>query len=371
MNILISCCAALEAAPAMALGLAKGLADNGVGVWALLSSRVSNKKAWEADPRITCVYIDTILDSKERLSKEIKFSLVERGRVRKAFKGICFDFVIHPMPHRWEKRINRLVNKDKTLVTVHDPVHHSGTSKRIERMQNAFVEMADGVIVLTESFVDSVSSIYGINADRVIYIPLGNLTPEEQDGVKSPVSYRPDAYNFLFFGRICEYKGLDVLSKAYAKLAVEYADISLTVVGNGDFSRYQNEYAALPNCTIVNRYIEDAEIPKLFDGENLILLLPYLDATQSGVIPTALSRGVPIIASNAGGLSEQLAGGKYGALVSSGVVDGLYEAMRRVVSDPSYYASLKECSARGGSVHSWSAIGRQLLGKLREFNIRK
>lgn len=52
--------------------------------------------------------------------------------------------------------------------------------------------------------------------------------------------------------------------------------------------------------------MEDEEVESIFSGENLVAVLPYLDATQSGVVLTAMDYGVPVIATDTGGLSEQI-----------------------------------------------------------------
>ena len=59
----------------------------------------------------------------------------------------------------------------------------------------------------------------------------------------------------------------------------------MTVAGSGDFSKYDSMFKELPQVDIVNRYIEDKEIDNYFSIPNTILVLPYLDASQSGVIP--------------------------------------------------------------------------------------
>lgn len=86
----------------------------------------------------------------------------------------------------------------------------------------------------------------------------------------------------------------------------------MTVAGSGDFSKYDSMFKELPQVDIVNRYIEDKEIDNYFSIPNTILVLPYLDASQSGVIPVALEYKIPIIASDAGGLKEQMNNGDFG-----------------------------------------------------------
>ena len=73
----------------------------------------------------------------------------------------------------------------------------------------------------------------------------------------------------MFFGRIAENKGLDILAEAYRKVYDELDNsVSLSVIGNGDFSLYEKLYRHLSNVTIINRWIEDREVESIFLGHN-------------------------------------------------------------------------------------------------------
>ena len=67
----------------------------------------------------------------------------------------------------------------------------------------------------------------------------------------------------------------------------------------------------------MDRYIENEAVPKLFREADLVVL-PYLSATQSGVVPLAYQFDVPVIASDVGGLSEVVIHGKTGYLTPVG-----------------------------------------------------
>ena len=60
------------------------------------------------------------------------------------------------------------------------------------------------------------------------------------------------------------------------------------------------------------------------------VVLPYLSATGSGVIPLAYRYGCPVIASRVGGIPDVVADGSTGWLVESGNAVALADAIRRV-----------------------------------------
>lgn len=170
--------------------------------------------------------------------------------------------------------------------------------------------------------------------------------------------------NFLFFGRIQKYKGLHVLSKAFEKVQKQYPDAYLTVAGSGDFSEYKEEYAALKNVTVMNKYITDDEIAYLFSKPNTVVVMPYIDATQSGITGMAYNYETPIISTDTGGLREQLFDGEVGIFAKSGDVDDLAEKMIRFITDPDLYTEQKKLMQDSKEKMSWKYLTNELLEQL-------
>ena len=130
----------------------------------------------------------------------------------------------------------------------------------------------------------------------------------------------------LFFGKIRKYKGLAVLLEAMPRV-LSQVDCRLMIVGEfyDPIDRYGEiiRKLKLENCVVIdNRYVENEEVPGIFAQADL-LVLPYLTASQSAVAQIALSNGLPVIASDAGGLSEAILDGVNGLLFPPGDVDAL------------------------------------------------
>jgi glycosyltransferase involved in cell wall biosynthesis len=107
----------------------------------------------------------------------------------------------------------------------------------------------------------------------------------------------------LCFGRLRTYKGLDLLAAALARVSGE---IQVRVVGRGPETAALDALRALPGVTVENRWVPEAEIGALLSWSDA-LILPYREASQSGVAAAAVAAGRPVIATRVGGLSEQLA----------------------------------------------------------------
>jgi len=122
-----------------------------------------------------------------------------------------------------------------------------------------------------------------------------------------PVGERADGpHRLLCFGRLLPYKGLDLLAGALASLPQDVA-VSVRVVGCGPESPALDALRACPNVTVENRWVPETEIGALLAWSDA-LILPYREASQSGVAAAALAAGRPVIATRVGGLREQLSG---------------------------------------------------------------
>ena len=122
----------------------------------------------------------------------------------------------------------------------------------------------------------------------------------------------------LYFGFIRNYKGLDLLIKAFGSLDESY---ELVIAGEsyGDFSGYEKliEQTGIKKRVKLHiRYIEEKEIPVFFSAAD-VCVLPYKTATQSGIIGMAYHFNLPVIATNVGGLAEMIEDEKTGLIVDS------------------------------------------------------
>ena len=128
--------------------------------------------------------------------------------------------------------------------------------------------------------------------------------PPFQYGVTTPAVPHDGPARLLCFGRLLPYKGLDLLDAALARLGPR-ADYVLRIVGSGPDSPELAALAARPGVTVENRWVGEAEMPALIAWADL-LVLPYREASQSGVAATALAARRRVISTRVGGLIEQL-----------------------------------------------------------------
>jgi len=134
----------------------------------------------------------------------------------------------------------------------------------------------------------------------------------------------------LFFGFVRPYKGVEYIIRAMPQI-LERVDAHLLIVG--EFWSPESHYRALIDqlglshaVGIVNRYVPNEEVALYFTAADLVVL-PYLEATQSAVVPIAYGFERPVLTTRVGGLPEVVKDGETGFLVPPADTEALAETV--------------------------------------------
>lgn len=362
-SVLINYLGRKNAGPVFSIEFARAIAKNGYKVYAIIAAGADNVKEWEDEELFEEVFIIYTYNSNFEFVKETaRFFSKVRRQIKKHYQNEVFDFIICPFYHPWATFVNDIIRSKSVITVCHDPISHSGSNKIYEFMFDHFIRSSDFVVVLTRSFINVVHKKYGIDKEKIVFMPHGLLKVyKEKQNLLLPPKYSAKNINFLFFGRIEKYKGISVLVEAYKKITLEYSNVTLTIAGKGNIKEFVNTTHQIKGLNIENRYIPDEEVGAFFDGPNVCTILPYLDATQSGVIPIAIEYGTPIIASNTGGLKEQMLDGAFGIFSSPGDIEGLYEAMKQIIEKKDIFLREKLKMQEFAKALEWCEVIKKLL----------
>lgn len=223
------------------------------------------------------------------------------------------------------------------VLTVHDPRPHRGTDvkqvlfSRRRLYRHLLRRKADAVVVHGQRLaVEAAEEMPWLDKDDIHVIPHGPLGLLSEQ----PVSFGWTPGCCLFFGRIEEYKGLPQFIQAIRRLRREGLDVKGLIAGRGaDLDRLKADLANDPGFEIRDRFLTPDEVIDSFAEANVVVM-PYREATQSGVSAYALGRGRPVVATDVGSLSEAVFHERTGLLTKPDDGDDLAASIRAIVTDP-------------------------------------
>ncbi|PHM07497.1 hypothetical protein CK516_26685 [Nostoc sp. 'Peltigera malacea cyanobiont' DB3992] len=163
--------------------------------------------------------------------------------------------------------------------------------------------------------------------------------------------------HYYFFGRIWPYKGLKYLLQAMPLIAERIPEVKLIIAGRGEniIQYFPNGYDE-KRYEIINDFIPLEEVSNLFQ-RSTVTVLPYIEASQSGVAALSYGMGTLVVASEVGGLSEIIQHKKDGLLVPPCDVQSLADAIIYLLSDRDLQKRMQTAAvARCQEDLNWSNI---------------
>lgn len=245
---------------------------------------------------------------------------------------------------------------EPTVLTAHDVLPREPRRGQLAAQRRLY-EAVDAVVVHSEHGRRRLTEELDIPESKVRVIHHGSfehLTRQAREAPLEPelrewLGERPAA---LFFGLIRPYKGLDVLLRAWRM--VEDPEARLLVAGLPKVALEPLRELADERVRFLPRFVTDPEIPALFRRADLVVL-PYLEIDQSGVLYTALAFGKATLATAVGGFPEVAATGA-ARLVEPGDETGLGAALGELLADPEARQRLAAAArAAAAGPFSWEA----------------
>ncbi|MFM6255114.1 MAG: glycosyltransferase family 4 protein, partial [Dolichospermum sp.] len=214
--------------------------------------------------------------------------------------------------------INLLPHIELTTIShIHDVTPHANTKNGffIDLFQKIQVSLSDSITVYGNYLKLSAKRHFSLADYKIFSYLLGvnrtihrNTLPESKTQKKF----------VSLIGRIDKYKGIDIFLDIIAMLE-DQLDCEFLLAGYGDLSPYDEKIKKLKKLNVVNRFLSDDEMDEMLLS-SYILVLPYIDASQSGMIPVAYYNACPVLVSDVGGLPEMVKHGETGFISPTGEV---------------------------------------------------
>ena len=200
---------------------------------------------------------------------------------------------------------------------------------------------------------------FGIEPDRIRYMDYGFDTSL----IERKEYTTADKLRFGYMGRIIPTKGIHVLIKAFNKMD----DRALLNIFGASTSDAKYLKAMVKNSNIhFNGGFDNREINQVLKEIDLLVVPSIWYENSPLVIHEAFLAGIPVIASNLGGMAEYVKHEKNGLLFEVGNSDDLYEKMMEFVNDPALFDTLRPDGSEVVSIREdaerFVATYKELLG---------
>lgn len=283
-------------------------------------------------------------------------------RLRRQALGFRADAVVSVMTHLWTPLVAPGLKRAglRFVPMVHDAEPHPGDPGAFwEWRLTRELDAAESAIAFSDSVAAGIARRRpGLAVHRLELGALLAAPPAVAQGTGE------GTVRFVHLGRMRAYKGLDLLRDAWRLLAPRHPEARLLVAGEGDIEALAPGLAALPGVTVEARWLAEAEMAAMVAGADAVVL-PYREASQSGVAPVAHGLGVPVVATPVGGLAEQVRDGVDGLLASGLTAEALADAMA-ALCEPARRAALAEGARETGRrLNDWDATAARLVEILR------
>ncbi len=197
-----------------------------------------------------------------------------------------------------------LINK-KVVVTIHDPIPHSGENSWKEYIPNwVFLRISNSILFYSAYAKEQFLSKYTTYKKPISTISLQPYTINKKH-IKNKNYERK---YITFFGRISYYKGIDILLEAIPKVIELYPKQLFLIIGKQYYKNLIDHEIILKykkNIEIHSNYIETSALIDYIQ-ESKFIVCPYRDATQSGVLMTSNALGKTTIATSVGSFPEYI-----------------------------------------------------------------
>lgn len=224
--------------------------------------------------------------------------------------------------------------KKKLIINIHDPKPHTNEFEwKRAVIKKLFYRYASHYVTFSEYSRRELAQL--LPEDRILvfyllpYSVFAKFRPPEDVQERRYIS---------FIGRLSYYKGLDLWIDAIQELALEFPEQEFFIGGKSVFN-YSPDFdrlgTASDSVTIQDKYLSNEEIAGIVSHSRLVVC-PYIEATQSGIIMTAYALGCPVLVSNTGGLTEYVSDGVTGLILRETTSEEIVRKVREYLHSEAF-----------------------------------
>ncbi|UCH88191.1 MAG: glycosyltransferase family 4 protein [Thermoplasmata archaeon] len=323
---------------------------------------------------------DPILHEQDILDKNIKtvllpvsrmldpMNLANIRRIKTAIKNFQPDVIDYRSGYPWDSFGLFFIKKYPIVVTIETAKPRKGEKKRVsEKLSTRIVfRYADQFIARGKTPREILNKEFNIPLENIHISPYGNYAEAytkiynmSGSTLKQPGK---DEDHILYFGRIVQFKGLKYLIDAEPYITKEVPNAKIVIAGScDDFSPYEKLMINKKSFITYIQWTTDEMLSELFHSASIVVL-PYIEYSESGNIAVAYEFGKPIVASNVGSIEEYVEDGKTGYLVESRNPRELAKAIVKLLKNKKRAVKMGEAGKQKMRLdYSWDGIVKDSL----------
>ena len=258
--------------------------------------------------------------------------------------------------HPWIFGLYQYIKNKNVVLTLHDVNEHEGEQSLINILTNKLhIKLAKHIFVHGDKLRDILVK-KGYPEDAISVIKHGDYS--------FFTKYKKDINedgSILFFGRIVDYKGIQYLIEATPRIKKLIPDVNVIIAGRGNFAKYNSLIQTPENFEIINEFIPDELVAELFQRASVVVL-PYIEGSQTGIIPIAYSFKKPVIATYVGSIPDMVDDGLTGLIVPPRDSCALADALIKILKDDDLRKQMGENAYRKMKEElSWDEIAEKTV----------
>lgn len=288
----------------------------------------------------------------------------------KRIRIVHFMWSLTPTADQLLYRLLQLLGR-RVVYTAHNPFPHERKPSDARKFAKLY-RTVDHIIVLTKNTANEIREVCDIPEARVSVIPHGDFDPlfahyPRNEQLVEDIRTKANGRKIVaFLGLIRPYKGLDYFINSFPLIKKRVPDVFFLVagaVGIGNQELIQADIAA--NCEpneawIDLRFLPTSDLTACVAAMD-VLVMPYINASQSGNTVMAYSAGVPVIATDVGGLAEMTTNDVTGYVIPPRDSDAIADAVAKCFEPGKYEQLSVQVRHAAANEYSWSSIAAQTI----------
>ena len=265
----------------------------------------------------------------------------------------------------------------KVLLTVHGFLHVQKTNQlrkkftpkhvfqyfHQSRIELDILSHTERVVVDTEYVANQIKHLY--QKGKIKHIPQMHIIPQGINELYLSLDGLPKENLILSVGAISERKGHLYLLQTFEQVCTTNPSVRLVIAGSLTDEKYYNEIvkyiAHSPYRERINIYtnLPQQDIFTLYQKAQLFVLHSQ-EESQGIVLAEAMAAGLPIVATNVGGIPYVVENGKNGLLCKYGDTIAMAEMITQLLDDKQKYQTFSIAAQKAAQSYNWKHIANKL-----------